>query len=80
MGLRVEAPDVNVSGARFTVAAQVIHFGLAAIKNVGGAAIESIVKTREQDGRFVSLADSAPGSTCGWSIAASRRASSSGGL
>jgi len=57
MGLRVEAPDVNVSGARFTVAAQVIHFGLAAIKNVGGAAIESIVKTREQDGRFVSLAD-----------------------
>ncbi|HYS93850.1 MAG TPA: DNA polymerase III subunit alpha, partial [Candidatus Acidoferrales bacterium] len=57
MGLRVEAPDVNVSGARFTVAAQVIHFGLAAIKNVGSAAIESIVKTREQDGRFASLAD-----------------------
>ena len=50
MGLRVEAPDVDVSGARFTVTDQVIHFGLAAIKNVGGAAIESIVKAREQDG------------------------------
>src|SRR5437867_7135132 len=47
MGLRVEAPDVNVSGARFTVAAQVIHFGLAAIKNVGATAIDSIVKARE---------------------------------
>jgi DNA polymerase-3 subunit alpha len=57
MGLRVEAPDVNVSGPRFTVAAEVIHFGLAAIKNVGGAAIDSIVKTREQDGPFPSLAD-----------------------
>ena len=57
MGLRVEAPDVAVSGARFTVTDQVIHFGLAAIKNVGGAAIESIVKAREQDGRFVSLGD-----------------------
>jgi DNA polymerase-3 subunit alpha len=57
MGLRVEAPDVALSGARFTVTDQVIHFGLAAIKNVGGAAIESIVKAREQDGRFTSLAD-----------------------
>ena len=57
MGLRVEAPDVAVSGPRFAVTDQVIHFGLAAIKNVGAAAIESIVKAREQDGRFASLAD-----------------------
>ena len=57
MGLRVEAPDVAVSGARFAVADQVIHFGLAAIKNVGGAAIESIAKARERDGRFASLGD-----------------------
>ena len=48
---------MNVSGPRFTVAAEVIHFGLAAIKNVGGAAIDSIVKTREEDGAFTSLAD-----------------------
>jgi DNA polymerase-3 subunit alpha len=57
MGLRVEAPDVNVSGARFTVVGGVIHFGLAAIKNVGGSAIESIVTTRDEAGRFSSLGD-----------------------
>jgi DNA polymerase-3 subunit alpha len=57
MGLRVEAPDVNVSGARFTVVGEVIPFGLAAIKNVGGSAIESIVKTRSEAGRFTSLSD-----------------------
>jgi DNA polymerase-3 subunit alpha len=57
MGLRVEAPDVNLSGARFTVVSEVIHFGLAAIKNVGASAIDSIVKSREQAGRFTSLAD-----------------------
>jgi DNA polymerase-3 subunit alpha len=57
MGLRVEAPDVNVSGARFTVVGETIPFGLAAIKNVGGSAIESIVKTRNEAGRFSSLGD-----------------------
>jgi DNA polymerase-3 subunit alpha len=57
MGLRVEAPDVNVSGARFTVVGEAIHFGLAAIKNVGSSAIESIVKTRGEAGRFSSLGD-----------------------
>ncbi|HTY76490.1 MAG TPA: DNA polymerase III subunit alpha [Candidatus Bathyarchaeia archaeon] len=57
MGLRVEAPDVAVSGARFTVTGPVIHFGLAAIKNVGGAAIESIVKARGEGGAFLSLTD-----------------------
>ncbi|MGH7403541.1 MAG: LAGLIDADG family homing endonuclease, partial [Candidatus Rokuibacteriota bacterium] len=57
MGLRVEAPDVNVSRAQFTVAGESIHFGLGAIKNVGVTAIESIVKTREADGRFGTLED-----------------------
>jgi len=57
MGLRVEAPDVNVSGARFTVVGAAIPFGLAAIKNVGGLAIESIVRTRDEAGRFRSLGD-----------------------
>src|SRR5262245_24102003 len=55
MGLRVEPPDVNVSGAQFTVAADAIHFGLAAIKNVGATAIETIVKSRQQSGAFTSL-------------------------
>jgi len=57
MGLRVEPPDVNVSGARFTVLGEAIRFGLAAIKNVGGTAIESIVGARETGGPFPSLVD-----------------------
>ena len=57
MGLRVEPPDVNVSRAQFTVAGDAIHFGLAAIKNVGATAIDSIVKVREADGAFTSLDD-----------------------
>jgi len=57
MGLRVEPPDVNVSRAQFTVAGEAIHFGLAAIKNVGATAIDSIVRTREADGRFGALED-----------------------
>ncbi|HEY7041565.1 MAG TPA: DNA polymerase III subunit alpha, partial [Methylomirabilota bacterium] len=57
MGLRVEPPDVNVSRAQFTVSGDAIHFGLAAIKNVGATAIESIVKVREADGGFTSLDD-----------------------
>jgi DNA polymerase-3 subunit alpha len=57
MGLRVEPPDVNLSRAQFTVAGDAIHFGLAAIKNVGATAIDSIVKVREADGAFPSLDD-----------------------
>jgi DNA polymerase-3 subunit alpha len=55
MGLRVEPPDVNVSRADFTVAGDAIHFGLAAIKNVGATAIDSIVKAREAAGGFTGL-------------------------
>jgi DNA polymerase-3 subunit alpha len=57
MGLRVDPPDVNVSRAQFTVAGDAIHFGLAAIKNVGATAIDSIVKVREADGAFTALDD-----------------------
>jgi DNA polymerase-3 subunit alpha len=57
MGLRVEPPDANVSGAQFTVAGDAIHFGLAAIKNVGATAIESIVRARQDAGPFTSLED-----------------------
>ena len=60
MGIRVEPPDVQVSGAQFTPHSteghQAIRFGLAAVKNVGGNAIESILKARaEAGGRFKSL-------------------------
>ena len=60
MGIRVEPPDVQVSGAQFTPhvtpEGEAIRFGLAAVKNVGGNAIESIMKARaEVGGRFASL-------------------------
>jgi DNA polymerase-3 subunit alpha len=65
MGIRVEPPDVQVSGAQFTPhvtpEGEAIRFGLAAVKNVGGNAIESILKARAElandgvGGRFKSL-------------------------
>jgi len=57
MDLRVQPPDVNVSAVQFSVAGDTIRFGLAAIKNVGEAAMESILATRKQDGPFRSLED-----------------------
>ncbi|MGA2200485.1 MAG: DNA polymerase III subunit alpha [Terriglobales bacterium] len=51
MGIAVEPPDINVSDANFTPHGQAIRFGLAAVKNVGGNAIESIVKGRKKLGR-----------------------------
>jgi DNA polymerase-3 subunit alpha len=60
MGIRVEPPDVQVSGSQFTphvtAEGEAIRFGLAAVKNVGGNAIESILNAREEvGGRFKSL-------------------------
>jgi DNA polymerase-3 subunit alpha len=57
MGLRVEPPDVNASRAPFSASGDTIHFGLGAIKNVGGAAIESVVRARQEGGAFASLED-----------------------
>jgi DNA polymerase-3 subunit alpha len=55
MGISVEAPDINVSDANFTPHGEAIRFGLAAVKNVGGNAIESIVAARKKLGRFKSI-------------------------
>jgi DNA polymerase-3 subunit alpha len=55
MGIAVEAPDINVSDANFTPHGEAIRFGLAAVKNVGGNAIESIVAARRKLGRFTSI-------------------------
>ena len=55
MGIAVEAPDINVSDANFTPHGSAIRFGLAAVKNVGHNAIESIVAGRKQLGRYGSI-------------------------
>ncbi len=50
MGIKVLAPDINESASSFTVTKDgVIRFGLAAIKGVGGAAVEQIVAEREKE-------------------------------
>ncbi len=55
MAIAVEPPDINVSDAHFTPAGEGIRFGLAAVKNVGGNAIESIVAARKELGKFSSF-------------------------
>jgi DNA polymerase-3 subunit alpha len=50
-------PDINESDDDFTVIDDRIRFGLAAVKNVGGAALDSIIEEREKDGSYKSLGD-----------------------
>lgn len=58
MGIKVLAPDVNKSNAKFTPDGDNIRFGLASIKNVGEGVIELIEKERDtQEGEFKSLYD-----------------------
>src|ERR1700681_4719623 len=56
-GIEVVAPDINRSRADFSMSDSRILFGLAAIKNVGQHAVESIVGLRDADGPFKSLED-----------------------
>lgn len=57
MGITVLPPDVNRSGPDFTVDDGRIRFGLAAVKNVGLSAIESIIQARGSEGEFTSVYD-----------------------
>jgi DNA polymerase-3 subunit alpha len=57
MGIAVEPPDINVSEATFTPHGNAIRFGLAAVKNVGLNAIESILTARKSQDGFHSFFD-----------------------
>ncbi len=58
MGIQVLGPDVNESMLRFAADAKGnIRFGLAAVKGVGEAAVESIVAERRENGKFASVYD-----------------------
>lgn len=57
MELEILPPDINASMANFSVDHEAIRFGLAAVRNVGDAAIASIVEARQADGGFKSLLD-----------------------
>jgi DNA polymerase-3 subunit alpha len=57
-GIEILPPDVNESDVNFTVVGEKrIRFGLAAVKNVGRTAIETIIETREKEGKFTGLQD-----------------------
>jgi DNA polymerase III subunit alpha len=69
IGIPILVPNINYSQVRFTVERvehdpneaaafdRGIRFGLAAIKNVGEGAVESVVAEREKNGPFKSLDD-----------------------
>ena len=61
MGVPVLAPEVNTSSWDFAIedidGKPHIRFGLGAVKNAGEAAVELIIKEREQNGRFKDLND-----------------------
>ncbi|RPA69943.1 DNA polymerase III subunit alpha [Cyclobacteriaceae bacterium YHN15] len=53
MGISVLGPDVNESKSGFTVNKDgQVRFGMAAIKGVGGAAVDAIVEEREKAGKY----------------------------
>lgn len=58
MDINVLSPDVNESFVEFAIVPgkQEVRFGMAAIKGVGVAAVEEILRARE-DGKFVSVED-----------------------
>jgi DNA polymerase-3 subunit alpha len=55
-GLVLLPPDINKSEIEFSIEDGKIRFGLSAVKNVGSAAIESIIEARKMS-PFVSLSD-----------------------
>ncbi|MCP5102646.1 MAG: DNA polymerase III subunit alpha [bacterium] len=58
MGIEVLAPDINKSAEGFRVQTTTsIRFGLKGLKNVGSAAITSILDSRRKDGPFKDYSD-----------------------
>ncbi|MGI6227413.1 MAG: OB-fold nucleic acid binding domain-containing protein, partial [Peptococcales bacterium] len=57
MGIEVLPPDINESDVKFTVINGKIRFGMAAVKNVGEAAVGEIIRERGEKGPFKSFGD-----------------------
>ena len=55
LNITVQPPDVNLSQRDFSVANNVLVFGLGAIKNVGSKAIDNIIEARKELTQFSSL-------------------------
>src|SRR5258708_35978329 len=61
LGIKVEAPSVNRSGASFEVSDGTIYYALAALKGVGPQAVELVVEARRGGGVTLPAAFVAPG-------------------
>jgi DNA polymerase-3 subunit alpha len=57
MGLEIKAPDINLSEKYFGVVDGHIVYGLLGIKNVGEAAVEEILRVRDNGGPFTDLVE-----------------------
>ncbi|MBO5344367.1 MAG: DNA polymerase III subunit alpha, partial [Clostridia bacterium] len=57
VGIPLLSPDINESKTLFSVKGETIRFGLSAIKGIGGAICDQIIKCREKDGPFTSIGD-----------------------
>ncbi len=55
--IEILPPDINESFKDFSVVNDRIRFGLAAVKNVGELALDSVIEEREENGKFVTLSD-----------------------
>ncbi|WP_410661089.1 DNA polymerase III subunit alpha [Amycolatopsis sp. lyj-112] len=52
LGIKVLPPDVNESALRFAAVGDDIRFGLGAVRNVGANVVESVIKTRNEKGKY----------------------------
>ncbi len=57
LGITMLPPDINKSSRTFSVDNGKIRFGLAAVKNVGGAVVDEIAAERKANGDFVGFID-----------------------
>lgn len=57
MGIKILPPDINEGVAGFSVSGKHIRYGLASIKSVGWSVIDAIVREREENGTYSSLAE-----------------------
>ena len=56
-GISLLPPDINESGADFTVSGENIRFGLVAVKGVGRGFVSDVLAERERGGPFASFPD-----------------------
>ncbi|ELP46898.1 DNA polymerase III subunit alpha [Mycobacterium avium subsp. paratuberculosis S5] len=57
LGITVLPPDVNESLVNFASVGQDIRFGLGAVRNVGANVVGSLIKTRNEKGKFTDFSD-----------------------